>query len=63
MDSSFTRQINLGNFGGADGMGIVFHTGSVDALDRRVAPFVLLAAGLRVVACVERAHGMVHGGR
>ena len=35
----------------------------VDALDRRVAPFVLLAAGLRVVACVERAHGMVHGGR
>lgn len=34
MDSSFTRQINLGNFGGADGMGIVFHTGSVDALGR-----------------------------
>lgn len=36
MDSSFTLngQINLGNFGGADGMGIVFHTGSVDALGR-----------------------------
>ncbi len=36
MDSSFTLngQINLGDFGGADGMGIVFHTGSVDALGR-----------------------------
>ncbi|WP_347980760.1 MucBP domain-containing protein [Limosilactobacillus allomucosae] len=36
MDSSFTLngQINLGNFGGADGMGIVFHTGSVNALGR-----------------------------
>ena len=36
MDSSFTLngQINLGDFGGADGMGIVFHTGSVAALGR-----------------------------
>ena len=36
MDSSFTLngQINLGDFGGADGMGIVFHTGSVYALGR-----------------------------
>lgn len=36
MDSSFTLngQINLGNFGGADGMGIVFHTGNVAALGR-----------------------------
>lgn len=36
MDSNFTLngQINLGDFGGADGMGIVFHTGSVDALGR-----------------------------